>query len=269
MMHSLTRIFALARLVFIDGVRRRALLGLFFLALFVELGGLFFFSFVPRDIGRVLVDYVVTIGWAAGMLYLLFHAVQVMSWGEDRRVIQTLLAHPLSRTEYVLGVFSGLFGLLLVLNGLMATVSYAVLVVVKSSVGPAFFEHLGVGEYLLAWCGAIFLQGMMLSVIALFSGLVRGGFSVLLLSVAYYLISNGLPAALEFFKDGAPVSRHLLTGLTFFFPNFDRWDYKGMVIVLDGLPPLQTLAFDTAFVVLYCALVLTLAAKVYSTRDIK
>lgn len=263
------RILALARLIFIDGIRRRALLGLFCLALFVELAGLFFFSFVPRDIGRVLVDYVVTIGWASGMLFLLFHAVQVMSWGEDRRVIQMLLAHPISRSEYVVGVFAGLFGLLLALNGMLALVSYVVLVVIKGSVGPAFFSHLGVAEYVLAWSGAIFLQVMMLSVIALFSGLVRGGFSVLLLTVAYYLICNGLPAAMEFFKDGAAVSRHLLTALTFFFPNFDRWDYKGLVILLDGLPPVSTMLLDSLFVALYCVLALVLASKIYSTRDIK
>lgn len=268
-MSSFSRIIALARLIFTDGLRRRALLGLFLLALFVELSGLFFFSFVPRDIGRVLVDYVVTIGWAAGMLYLLFHAVQVMSWGEDRRVIQLLLAHPLSRTEYVVGVFAGLCALLLVLNSLLAVASYLVLLIIKGSVGPAFFEHLGVLEYLLAWCGAFYLQLMLLAAIALFSGLVRGSFSVLLLTVAYYLISNGLPAALEFFKEGTTFGRQLLTGLTFFFPNFDRWDYKGLVIVLDGLPPLSTLLLDISYVVLYCVLALALAARVYSSRDIK
>ncbi len=266
MLNSVT---ALCRLTFIDGIRRRALLGLVLLALFVELGGLFFFSFVPRDIGRVLVDYVVTIGWAAGTLFLLFHAVQVMSWGEDRRVIQLLLAHPLSRSEYVFGVFFGLCGLLLVLNVLLASVSYLVLLIIKNSVGPAFFEHLGLLEYLLAWGGAFFLQLMLLAVIALFSGLVRGGFSVLLLTVAYFLICNGLPAALEFFKGDSGFSSHLLTGLTFFFPNFDRWDYKGLVIVLDGLLPVTTLLLDTAYVILYCVLALTLAARIYSARDIK
>ncbi|MDW7643684.1 MAG: hypothetical protein SCI25_01430 [Desulfuromonadales bacterium] len=265
----LNRILALSRLIFIDGMRRRALLGLFLLALFVELGGLFFFGFVPRDIGRVLVDYVVTIGWASGMLFLLFHAVQVMSWGEERRVIQMLLAHPISRSEYVVGLFVGLFGLLLVLNGTLAVVSYVVLAVIKGSVGPAFFSHLGVAEYVLSWCGALCLQVMLLAVIALFSGLVRGGFSVLLLTIAYYLICNGLPAAMEFFKSGTSVSRHPLTGLTFFFPNFDRWDYKGLVILVDGLPPLSGLLLDSLYVVLYCGLALVLAAKIYNARDIK
>jgi ABC-type transport system involved in multi-copper enzyme maturation permease subunit len=268
-MSSLLRILALGRLIFIDGLRRRALLGLFLLAVSVEVAGLFFFGFVPRDIGRVLVDYVVTIGWAAGMLFLLFHAVQVLAWGEDRRVIQTLLAHPISRQEYVVGLFSGLLGLLLLFNLILMALSYGVLTVIKGSVGPAYFSHLDVPAYLLAWLGVVFIEMMILSVIVLFSGLVRGGFSVLLLTVAYYLICNGLSVAREFMKGKVGFNDHLLTGLSFFFPRFDRWDYKGLVVMLDGLPSARMLSFDLVFGLLYAGLALVAAAQVYGRRDIK
>ena len=269
MIATAQRIGALARLTFIDGIRRRALLGLFLLAVAVEIAGLFFFNFVPRDIGRVLVDYVVTIGWAAGMLYLLFHAVQVLSWGEDRRVIQTLLAHPISRTEYVLGVFCGLLGLLLVLNLLLALLGYGVLLAVKASVGASYFSYLGVAPYLLAWFGVLLVEMLLLAVIALFSGLVRGGFSVLLLTVAYYLICNGLNVAKEFVKDGSAISYQLLTALTFVFPDINRWDYKGLVVMLEGMPSFGALLFDVTYAALYCVLALALAAWVYRSRDIK
>ncbi len=263
------RISALALLIFKDGIRRRALLGLLILALFIELGGLFFFGFVPRDIGRVLSDYVVTIGWAAGVLYLLFHAVQVMSWGDDRRVIQLFLAHPLSRYEYVGGLFVGLFSLLLLLNAVLAGASFAVLVCIKFIVGKAFFAHLGLAEYLLAWCGAFCVQLALLSVIALFSGLVRGGFGVLLLTVAYYLICNGLPIARDFFSGTSVIGTYLLTALTFFFPDFSRWDYKGAIAVLGAFPPFSSLLFDFVFIAVYCLLTLILAARIYRSRDIK
>lgn len=264
----LTRTLSLSRLVFIDGMRRYAFLGLLLLAIFLEISGLFFFGFVPRDIGRVLVEYVVTVGWAAGMIYLLFHAVQVMSWGEDRRIIQLLLSHPLSRTEYVIGVFFGLLFLLAVLNSVLAVASYMVLLVVKSSSGD-YFSQLGVVEYVLAWGGVFAIEFMVLSAIVVFSGLVRGGFSVLLLSIAYYLICNGLPVALEFFKAGSAFIRNVLIGLTFLFPNFDRWDYKGLVVAIGNIPPFETLLLDFVYVFLYCVLALALAAKVYGLRDIK
>ncbi len=269
MKNALKRICALARLVVVDGIRRHALIGLVLLALGIELSGLFFFGFVPRDIGRVLSDFVVTAGWAAGMLFLFFHAVQVMSWGEDRRVIHTLLARPLSRTEYVLGVFAGLFFLLLLLNGLLAAIGYGVLALIKSWVGVEFFSHLGIQEYLLAWWGVLSIQAMILSAIVLFSGMIRGGFTVLLVTLSYYLICNGLPVAIEFFKNASPLTRKLLEGLTLVFPNFSRFDYKGLIVALGKWPEASSLALNLAYVMLYCALVLTLAAGIYNRRDLK
>ncbi len=268
MNHAADRIFALSRLVYVDGMRRHAFLGLVVLSIALEIGGLFFFGFVPRDIGRVLVDYVVTVGWATGMIYLLFHAVQVDGLGEDRRVIQLLLSQPLSRSEYVTGVFFGLLSLLVVLNGVLGGVSYLVLVVIQSSAGE-YFSYLGIVEYLTAWGGVFAVEFMILSAIVVFSGLVRGGFSVLLLTIAYYLICNGVPVALEFFKGGGALTRNLLIGLTFLFPNFDRWDYKGLVVAVGKVPSMGSLLLDFSYMLLYCILAIALAAKIYGMRDIK
>ena len=269
MNNTLKRIFALARLVVVDGLRRHALLGLVALSLGVELSGLFFFAFVPRDIGRVSADFVVTVGWCAGMVFLFFHAVQVMSWGEDRRVIHTLLARPLSRTEYVFGIFTGLLLLLFMLNMVLCGIGYGVLVLIKSWVGEAFFSRLGVWEYLLAWWGALSIEAMILSSIVLFSGLLRGGFTVFLVTLSYYLICNGLPVAIEFFKGSSQLVPKILVGLTLIFPNFSRFDYKGAIVALGKLPPADSLALNLAYVLLYCALVLTLAAGIYNRRDLK
>jgi len=269
MKNTLNRIFALARLVVVDGMRRHALLGLVALALGIELSGLFFFAFVPRDIGLVTTDFVVTIGWSAGIVFLFFHAVQVMSWGEDRRVIHTLLARPLSRTEYVLGVFAGLFLLLLMLNVLLGIIGFGVLVLIKSWVGEFYFSRLGVLEYLLSWWGVLSIEAMILSAIVLFSGLLRGGFTVLLVTLSYYLICNGVPVAIEFFKDKSALTQKFLVALTLIFPNFSRFDYKGAIVALGKLPAASSLALHLAYVLLYCTLVLTLAAGIYNRRDIK
>ncbi len=269
MKNSLKRISALARLVVVDGIRRHALIGLVVLALGIEVSGLFFFSFVPRDIGRMLTDFIVTIGWCAGMVFLFFHAVQVMSWGEDRRVIHTLLARPLSRTEYVAGVFAGLLFLLLLLNALLGAIGYGVLALIRHWVGEVYFSHLGILEYILSWVGVLCIQAMILSAIVLFSGIIRGGFTVLLVSLTYYLICNGLPVAIEFFKDASPLARKFMVGLTLVFPNFSRFDYKGLIVALGKWPEVTTLALNLAYVVLYCALVLTLAAGIYNRRDLK
>lgn len=269
MIVSLLRIQALARLVIVDGLRRHALLGLVLMALGVEVSGLFFFAFVPRDIGLVSSDFVVSIGWCAGMVYLLFHAVGVMSWGEDRRVIHTLLARPVSRTEYVLGVFCGLFALLLLLNLLLGSIGYGVLLLIKSWVRESYFSQLSLGGYLLSWWGVLSIEAMILSVVVLVSGLIRGNFTVLLVTLSYYFISNGIPVALETLREGSTVVRQLLVGLTLVFPNMSRFDYKDMIAASGSWPETSTLAFNLIFVLVYSALVLVCASSVYGRRDLK
>jgi len=266
---SLLRIQALARLVIVDGLRRQALLGLVAMALGVEISGLFFFAFVPRDIGLVSSDFVVSIGWCAGMVFLLFHAVGVMSWGEDRRVIHTLLARPVSRTEYVLGVFGGLLALLLLLNLLLGFIGFGVLWLIKGWVGESYFSQLNLGGYLLSWWGVLSIEAMILSVVVLFSGLIRGNFTVLLMALSYYFISNGIPVALETVREGSPVMRKLLLGLTLVFPNMSRFDYKDLIAAYGHWPATSTLALNLIYVLIYCALVLVLAATVYGRRDLK
>lgn len=269
MRQALTRILALAKLVLVDGLRRHALLGLLALTLSIVLSGLFFFAFVPRDIGRVLVDFVVTVGWWAGMVFLFFHAVQMMSWGEDRRVIHTLLAHPLSRTEYVLGLFAGLLSLLFLFNLLLAAIGFGVLALIKSWVGIAYFSYFGLLEYLLAWSGVMAIEAMILAAIVVFSGMLRGGFAVLLVTLSYYMICNGLPVAIEFIQGRGVLLRRVFLILTMVFPDFSRFDYKGLVVAPESIPAMSALMLNLAYVTLYCALLLTTAAGVYNRRDLK
>jgi len=269
----LRKISSLARLVFIDGLRRHALMGLVLLAFGLEAGGLLFFEFIPKDIGRASADFILSVGWLTGLLFLLFHAVQVMAWDEERRIIHTLLARPISRTQYVLGTFLGLVVLLLLLNILLGVLGFGVLLAVKDSVKTVYFTHLSLPHYLLSWCGLLCVELMILSIIMLFSGLVRGGFPVLLLTISYYFICTGLPVVREAF-----VSRSLETGstvptllqwLTAIFPDFSRYDVKMLVTSQQSVDLLQHVVVDLGMMVLYVSIVLWLAAMVYQRRDLQ
>ena len=57
MFNRVRRISALTRLIILDGLRRHALIGLILFALAGTTSGLFFFDFIPRDIGRAANDF--------------------------------------------------------------------------------------------------------------------------------------------------------------------------------------------------------------------
>ncbi len=272
---KLRRIAALARLLVLDGLRRHALLGLIALALAAEAGGLLFFDFISRDIGRAASDFVISVAWLTGFIFLFFHAVQVMALDEERRVIYSLIARPISRGEYVLGVFAGLAFLLLLLNLLLGGIGFGTLAIIKGLVKPVYFEQLSVGAFLLAWGGMFAMQLMLLSVILLFSGLVRGNFPVLLVSLSFYAICSGLPVVRESVAQKLAESNSqagmakFLAGLTSVFPDFARLDFKNFITVEEALPSLNLLATGFGLAAAYTVLALWLAATIYQRRDLQ
>jgi ABC-type transport system involved in multi-copper enzyme maturation permease subunit len=269
----LRKIWSLAQLVLIDGLRRHALIGLVFLSFGLEIGGLLFFDFIPRDIGRASADFILSVGSLTGFLFLLFHAVQVMAWDEERRTIHTLLARPISRTQYVLGTFLGLAVLLLLLNGILGLLGYGVLILIKGSVKSSYFAYLSLSHYSLSWGGLFCIELMILAAIMLFSGLVRGGFPVLLLTISYYFICTGLPVVREAIinraGDGDDAIAILLHWLTAFFPNFGRFDFKMLITAESSGLLAQQVGTNLALMAFYLCAVLWAAALVYQRRDLQ
>ncbi len=269
----LRRIIALARLIILDGLRRHALIGLILFALAGITGGLLFFDFIPRDIGRASNDFLFTITWLTGLLFLLFHAVQVMAWDSERGALHTYLARPISRAEYALGLYIGLAALLLALNLILGGLGWALLNFIKGSVDAYYFPHLSLGFFLLAGVGLYWIELTILAVILLFSSAVRGGFPVLLLTLSYYLICSGLPVVRESFSQKAgidsPLLPKLLQGLTAIFPDFTRLDLKTLAASSDVLPPWVELLLPFALTGLYTVIVLWLACLIYQRRDLQ
>ncbi|MDF1615700.1 hypothetical protein [Desulfurivibrio dismutans] len=269
---KLIRIGALSRLVLLDGLRRHALIGLVILAVAGQLGALFFIDFIPRDIGRAAADFVLSMAWFAGLIFLFFHAVQVMALDEEKKVIYGLLARPLSRGEYVLGVFAGLALLLLLLNLLLGGMGLGTLYLIKGMVLASYFPQLSLAAYLLAWAGLFALQLLLLAVILLFSGLVRGSFPVLLLTLAYYAICSGLPVVRQAVARQAeelPVLVGLLKGLAALFPDYNHLDYKHLIAVAGPLPAAGELLLNFGLATAYMVLALWLACAVYQRRDLQ
>jgi ABC-type transport system involved in multi-copper enzyme maturation permease subunit len=265
---SLTRIAALARLVLIDGLRRHALLGLITLSVAAEAGALLFFDFIPRDIGRASSDFILSLAWLSGFIFLFFHGVQVIALDEERKVIYSLLARPISRGEYVTGIFVGIASLLLLLNLFLFGLGLGTLMLIKQMVKPIYFSQLNIWPYLLSWLGLVAMELMLLSVILLFSGLVRGSFPVLLISLSFYAICSGLPVVREAVsqrgvQEGAQQGLEgMLLLMTAVFPDFDRLDFKNMIASSTPLPDLSLLLVNFGLTFSYVGLFLWLACLV-------
>lgn len=274
MLSHIRRTSALARLIILDGLRRHALIGLILFALAGTTGGLFFFDLIPRDIGRAANDFLFSVTWLTGFIFLLFHGVQVMAWDNERGTLHTFLARPISRTEYALSLYSGLAVLLLALNIILGTFGWGVLNFIKGSVGASYFQHLSLSFFLLTGVGLYWIQLMILAVILLFSSAVRGSFPVLLLTICYYFICTGLPVVRESHKqkgvaDSSQLLDTLLKWMTTLFPDFSGLDFKTFVATLDPAPIASQLMLPFAMSTLYIVIVLWFACVIYERRDMQ
>lgn len=275
MSSTLKRIAAVARIVLIDGLRRHALIGLIVLSMAAQAGALLFFDFIPRDIGRASSDFVLSLAWLSGCIFLFFHGVQVIALDEERKVIYSLLARPISRGEYVIGIFSGLASLLLLLNLLLCGLGFGTLLIIKHMVQSVYFSHLSLAYYFLSWFGLFSMEMMLLSVILLFSGLVRGSFPVLLISLSFYGICSGLPVVRETVSqraeqaEGLTGLKTMLLWLTAVFPDFERLDFKNMITSSESLSGVSTILVNFGLPIAYSVLFLWLACLVYQRRDLQ
>lgn len=218
-------------------------------------------------------------GWTKeirGFIFLFFHGVQVIALDEERKVIYSLLARPISRGEYVLGIFSGLAALLLLLNLLLCGLGFGTLLIVKQLVPTVYFSQFNFFPYLLAWFGLVTMELMLLSVILLFSGLVRGSFPVLLISLSFYAICSGLPVVREAVSQQAAGTEGLtglttmLSWMTAVFPDFDRLDFKNMIAsTAPPLPDLSLMLISFGLTLSYLGIFLWLACLVYQRRDLQ
>jgi len=270
------RIIALARITFLNGLRRNAVWGLCLFALVLEICGMFFVDFFGRDLGRVISDFQFSIMWAAGMIFILFYAVQAIAWDEGHRSIDSILARPISRTEYVLGTMAGLSLLLLCFEVLLGGLAAAELLWARSLVGEAYFPVFSGLHFCVAWGGLQLILLAHLTVAMLISAVIRGAFPVMLITLAYSLICSGLPvvrASMSQAHGGNASDQGMVTvlqGMGMLFPDFGRLDLKDAVLSHEGIEALIGMQAWLPFsmIVLYMVLILFLACLIYQRRDI-
>lgn len=270
----MNRIFALARITFLNGLRRNAVWGLALFALLFEVAGSLFMDFFGRDLGRVIVDFQFSIMWIAGMLFILFYAIQAIAWDDDHKAIDSILARPISRVEYVLGTLLGLFVLLLCFEGLLGVIAYAQIIIIKPMVQQGYFNIFVSSHYWIAWLALQLMLIALLAVAMLISSAIRGAFPVMLMTLAYTMICSGLPVVRESLQQKEQATTQgladLLQAMSLIFPDYGLLDLKDSVVSEESLVALMGTPVWMPFslIALYTVVVIFLTCLIYQRRDI-
>lgn len=255
------RVAIVAVNTFREAVRDRVLYNLVFFAL-VMMAAAVLVGQISVDIEEVVI---VSLGLSAisiiGLLIAVFIGVGLVSKEIDKRTLYALLAKPLRRWEFLTGKFAGLVLTLTVNTAAMAVALLLAMSYVRHGLHRADTVVLVAVYFILLKLALVVALAMLFSC-----------FTTPLLAI---LFTAGLYVAGLFVhemralqEDLAPAVATMLRSISYLLPNFENFDVMGAAAHGRAIPGVLV-AQNTLYAVIYCAMVLAVAAVIFSQRNLK
>jgi len=247
---------------FREAVRDRVLYNLVFFELLMMAAAIV--------VGQISIDIeetvIVSLGLSAisviGLLISVFLGVALVSKEMDKRTLYALLAKPVRRWEFLLGKFAGLVLTLAVNTTAMTAGLLLVMLYVKHSLVRSDAAVLVAVYFILLKLALVVALALLFSCFT--TPLLAILFTVGLYIVGLYVHElRNLPVQV--------MSRAMAAftkSLSYLLPNFENFNVMAMAAHGRAVPGAFILQ-NTLYTVVYCTIVLTAAAAVFSRRNLK
>jgi len=247
---------------FREAVRDRVLYNLVFFALLMIAAAIL--------VGQISIgieqSVIVSLGLSAisviGLLISIFIGVALVSKEMDKRTLYALLAKPVRRWEFLLGKFGGLLLTLAVNTAAMAVGLFVAMLYVKHSVEVSDSSVL-VAVYF------IWLKLAMIVALSLLFSCFTTPLLAILFTAGLYIAGlyvqelRDLPVQVM-----SPAMAAFTKWLSYLLPNFENFNVMAMAAHGRSIPG-SLILHNTLYAAVYCIIVLTAAAAVFSRRNLK
>jgi len=255
-------IFSVTLNTFREAVRDRVLYNLVFFALLMMASAIF----MGQISLQIEVIVTVTVGLSAvsviGLLIAVFTGVGLVSKEIDKRTMYALLSKPVQRWEFLVGKFGGLVLTLAVNTAAMAIGLFLALLYVKHSL------ERGDAAVLVA-IYFIWLKIAIVIALALLFSCFTSQLLAILFTAGLYIA--GLFVTQMRNLSGSkldPLTQTFFSWVSYVLPNFENFNVTAAAAHGRSIP--RVLIFhNTAYTIVYCAIVLFAAAVVFSRRNLK
>jgi Cu-processing system permease protein len=207
-----------------------------------------------------------------GMLIAVFIGIGLV-WKEvERRSIYSLLAKPITRSQFIVGKYCGLVLTLAVNVAVMVVAWYLVLGYMATSVAPATraaWDAPAADPAMLAAVALIFVELMLVTAVAVFFSTFSSPFLSAGLTLGLWVVGHfnsdlrNFQAVVE-----SPVAAWLAQALYYVLPNFSAFDVKYQVVHALDVPP-SYLVSTALYGAVYITLLIVASVAVFSRRDFK
>jgi Cu-processing system permease protein len=197
-----------------------------------------------------------------GLLIAVFTGVGLVSKEIDKRTLHAVLAKPLRRWEFLLGKFAGLAVTLAVNTAAMTAGLFTALWLVKHSLERGDVAVLAAVYFILLKLMLVVALAMLFSCFTspLLAILFTGG-----LYLAGLFVSELRSLQLTTLT---PQMQKFFAVLSYVLPNFGNYDVMGAAAHGRKIAGMLIL-HNTLYTILYCAIVLCVAAMIFSRKDLK
>lgn len=205
---------------------------------------------IVSDLGLAAINLV-------GVLIAIFVGVGLVSKEIERRTVYTIMARPISRSQFILGKYLGLVLTLLVNLVIMASVFLSTLWMQRAPITPALFQAVQL----------IFVELLIMTALALFFSTFSSATLSATLALALYAVGHltqDLKAIAE--KSRSAWLQSVMSGLYYLCPNLEALNIKGVAAAGVGVP-WSYQAMASLYGLLYAGLLIAGACLVFQKRD--
>ena len=250
-------LLVVAQNTFRETVRDKILYNLVFFALLLIGASVLLGSLTIGEQSRIIND----VGLAAinlvGVIMAIFVGIGLVSKEIERRTIYTILARPITRTQFVLGKYCGL----VFIGGLNIAIMFAMFLSTIWLSGNSIFGSLFQAVELM-W-----VEVLLVTALAMFFSTFSSPTLSAIMTLGFYVIGHltgdlkGIAA-----KTKNPLTESIMTVLYYVCPNLEWLNIKGQAA--SGVPvSVEYQVAATAYGLLYAGLLLFGACRIFERRD--
>lgn len=207
-------------------------------------------SRIVKDAGLAAINLV-------GIVIAVFVGIGLVAKEIERKTIYTILARPITRSQFLLGKYLGLAFIIMLNMGIMFSMFLATVWFSQTTVSGALFQSVQL----------MIVESLVIVAVAIFFSTFTSSTVSATMTLGIYIIGH-LTSDLKAIaaKSQNPVTEAIMTAIYYVCPNLEWLNIKGQASVGVAVPMAYEVS-ATAYGLLYIGLLLTGACLLFMRRD--
>lgn len=250
-------ILVIALNTFRENLRDKVLYNLLFFCILLIAASVLLAHLTIAEQNKIMTDMGLAVINLVGVLLGVFVGIGLVSKELDRRTIHTIMARPLSRSQFILGKYGGLTLTLLINLSIMLAGFLAAL----------WLNSVPIHAALLQAIALIFVEVLLVTAVALMFSTFSSSTLSATMTLGLYVIGH-LTADLKGIaeKTSSGGVKAVMTGLYYLCPNLEMLNIKGQAAMGVAVAP-SYLATAVGYGLCYAALAMAAACLMFQRRD--